>query len=77
MNVRPKVLSFAASFRKYARFGFTLIESLVAIAIIAILAARLLPALATAKFRAKVKDYTSNYRQWAVAWMTAANLGLE
>lgn len=65
--------SLNTSYIRSSKAGFTLIELLVVIAIIAILAALLLPALASARKKAQGVYCVNNLKQLDIAWLMYAS----
>src|SRR5260370_4814127 len=74
MKPTPSMSNSANATRKqFKQWGFTLVEFLVVIAIIAILAAMLLPALSRAKAKAQNIHCMNNSRQLMIAWRIYAD----
>src|SRR5438093_10690259 len=63
----------SVSRNRQCKTGFTMVELLVVIAVIAILASLLLPALARAKAKAQAAGCLSNLRQLTLCWLMYAD----
>jgi prepilin-type N-terminal cleavage/methylation domain-containing protein/prepilin-type processing-associated H-X9-DG protein len=73
MHTSPPAAAAGLLYRDPRQHAFTLIELLVVVAIVAILAAMLLPALARARDRAQGVFCVNNTRQLILAWLQYAD----
>jgi prepilin-type N-terminal cleavage/methylation domain-containing protein len=68
-----RAVSHSTSHIRHPTSGFTLVELLLTISILALLVGLLLPALSSARAAARTASCLSNQRQMAIAWTAYAN----